>query len=641
MEINFFVDPKSIKYFSNRTNINKANPKILQDAKKTKDIISKLRKTHVKTINTLFNGFFCNKWIDETKISVKVFPEYFELWAVNIKDKTILLWQKQRSKYFYLWLLVHEVWHIYIHEKSKNKLVNEIIAMLLEAHIYDILEAKMIDDIRNNKELDAFHKIAMKYTLKFYKKFKDTIKKWESVNKFLPFLIKSIPIKYRDIEPPKWLLANLHIQKKYYLASWCLARKEHFGTLILLPHGKRFSVDNYFFKVIKQLQGKTIDELVRITKWDTKRIHDFVIDCQKKWIISSDKPKILPRIIENKYISHDCLTFPRTIYVECTRKCNYKCIHCYSSSWWTSNTKEMPFSVIKKLINEISKHGAEFFNIWWGEPLLYKDIYKTIAYANQKHIPTEITTNWYFINDITIKNLKKSWLTFIQVSLDWANQKTYGTIRPWWDIERIKKNIKKLIKNKFVVSICTVVNKINYHEIFDIIELCKKLWVQYYRVLPCIEVGRWAAMSSLQINKDEFQTLYKKIIHLSHTDLAWLKISFNENLVIPNRKNITRMPENHYWCSAGRTTCWIDVQGNVYPCSYMLFDSLWCGNIQKESLMNIRKTSKVMKDIRHIEKIEGKCSNCSFLKLCRWWCRAAAYAKYNSLEAEDPLCSII
>ena len=428
--------------------------------------------------------------------------------------------------------------------------------------------------------------------------------------------------------------------KRLFLATWCLVRREHFGTLILLSYWKRFRVDNKFFDILKYVHWKTLEEILALVNLNKEEIINFISDCKKKWIISNTPNKKQPRIIENEYISDDCLSFPRTVYRECTRKCNYKCIHCYSSSW--VNTKgEIPFTIVKKLIDEISKYWWEFFNIWGWEPLLYPKIYSTIAYAKKKGIPTEITTNWFCLDDTNIQKLKKSGLKFIQVSIDWASQEIYWKIRIGGEINKVKKNIEKLIAAWFVVSICTVVNKINYNEIFDIIDLCIKMWVQYYRILPCIEVGRGSEITNLQISKTEFQELYKKILHLSDQDLQWLKISFNENLVVPNRKNIDWMPEDHYGCSAGRTTCWIDAYGNVYPCSYMLFDKLLCGNIKEQSLMDIWRQSNVMSDIRKIGTIYGKCHDCSYLKLCRGGCRAAAYAKHNSLDAEDPLCSII
>ena len=146
---------------------------------------------------------------------VEVFPDYFNLWAVNIEDRKILLWQKNRSKYFYLWLLVHEISHIYTYNNKWNTLINEIISMLLEYYIYDTLESKKINDIWKTKELDVFHKTAIKYTVKFYKHFKITIEEWSSIDIILPFIIKNVAKTDINICPPKGLLANLHTIKKW------------------------------------------------------------------------------------------------------------------------------------------------------------------------------------------------------------------------------------------------------------------------------------------------------------------------------------------------------------------------------------------------------------------------------------------
>lgn len=427
---------------------------------------------------------------------------------------------------------------------------------------------------------------------------------------------------------------------KIFFTKNILIRKEHFGTLILLPDWKRFEVANKYFKLLKIINSKNTINITKLVDLSEKEVDNFVKTCLEKWILTKKRELSKVRIIDNNYISEDCLSFPRTVYREATRNCNYQCIHCYSLSWKELH-KDMPFKVIKKMINEMVRYWVEFFNIWWWEPILYNGIYDTIDYCKKKWLSLEITTNWSLLNNGVIKKLKKSWLKYIQISLDWSTQEIYWKIRIGGKLKIVIENIKKLIKGWFVVSICTVVNKINLEDIDNIINLCIDLWINYYRILPFIEVWRGNEITSLQLDKEQFRNLYKNILSKEKETLKWLKISFNENLVIPIIKNIHWMPEKHYWCSAWRTTCWIDTYWNVYPCSYMTYKELICGNILNESLLNIWKYSNIMEEIRNIKSIWGKCKDCEHLGICRWWCRAAAYSKTKCLDSQDPLCSII
>jgi len=422
--------------------------------------------------------------------------------------------------------------------------------------------------------------------------------------------------------------------KKYYFAKNILIRREHFGTLILLRNGERYIVDNVNFNLLKDIYNQKNINI------ENKKINFFLKDLLSKNIIVTNKSKSGNlKLIENRFISYDCLSFPRTVYWECTNRCNYKCIHCYSSSGESFHQEELKFNTVKKMIDEMSVFGAEFLSIGGGEPLLYKDIFNVIKYAAKKGIEVELTTNASLITEETIQKLVNSGLKFIQVSLDGANENTYSLIRKGGDFNEIIKIIPKISKN-FILSICSVINKLNYNKIDDLIEISKKVNAKHFRVIPLMEIGRGINIKSLQLSKKQLKELHAIIQHRKKREKL-INIQLNENLVLPENKNISWMPENHFGCSAARTTCGIDFKGNVYPCSFMEFDELKCGNIKNSSLLKIWENSKVMKNLRNLDKLSGKCLKCRYLNLCRGGCRAAAYMKNKRLTDSDYLCSVI
>lgn len=429
----------------------------------------------------------------------------------------------------------------------------------------------------------------------------------------------------------------LRERKKMYFQQSLLLRKEHFGVLALMGDGKRYLLNSRYFDSLKSLYKEHyIDKCINFSDKDGKVFLNFLLN---KKIIGSKNKKAKPRFVENIFISSDCISFPRTIYWECTRRCNFNCIHCYSSSNNKSEEGELKLVQVKTLIRELGVMGAEFLSIGGGEPLLYPHIIEVVKYATKNSVSVEISTNASLVTDDIISSLKKAGLKFIQVSIDGASGSTFSKIRKGGDFSVVTKNIKKLSKH-FIVSTCMVVNKLNYEEIEDIIDLSIKLGAKFFRIIPFMEVGRASNMGKLQLEKSEFQNIYQMIIDKRKKIDGNFFIQLNENLVVPNQKNISWMPDNHYGCSAGRTTCGIDSYGNVYPCSYMVFDSLICGNIKNESLAKIWENSLIMKKIRTISSIKGKCMGCKYLDLCRGGCRAAAYLKRHDIRDSDYLCSV-
>lgn len=309
---------------------------------------------------------------------------------------------------------------------------------------------------------------------------------------------------------------------------------------------------------------------------------------------------------------------------------------------WVNDFPDLIFLLSKKTVDELVDKWVEFLNIWWGEPLMYKDIYTMLEYAISKWLMIEITTNWMLINKQSIEKLKKIWVKFIQISLDWSNKQIYEKIRRKWNFDKVIESIKLLISSWFVVSVNTVLMKYNEHDILNIIELCKTMWVSYFKVSPLMETWRWLThMHEIQLSLLEYKAIYKKLLtYKKDNESDPMKLIIYQNILRPEVKNIQWMPEEHFWCPAWRTTCWIDSYGNVYPCSYMNHQELSCWNIQDQSLSDIWSKSSIMSDIRNIDKILWKCSDCSFLQLCRWWCRAMAYLRDKKTNTSDPLCVV-
>lgn len=424
------------------------------------------------------------------------------------------------------------------------------------------------------------------------------------------------------------------VVKEYYFAKGVLIRREHFGCLILLRNGKRYLVDNAFFIFF---QSNNTGQKIQIPK---KFDLDFIKELERKNIITEKKINGgIPKIIANDFISEDCLTYPRTVYWECTNLCNYNCIHCYSSSGNKNNTAFLPFKIVKKMINEFAKLGVEFLSIGGGEPLLYPDIFRTIKYATSLGLTIEMTTNGSLLTAQAINKLKSSGLKFIQISLDGANPKTYNKIRINGNFNYVVDAINRAAKN-FVLSVCTVINKLNKSEIIDMLKIAKLAGAEHYRIIPQMDAGRGENVKRFRLSKHELGIINELISKFRKTEKDMINVQFNENLLSPKEKNIFWMPENHYGCPAARTTCGIDARGNVYPCSYMVREELRCGNVKNKTLLEIWSKSKVMKYIRTVEKITGKCSKCKYLEICRGGCRAAAYLKNSKIDSSDPLCAI-
>lgn len=211
MEIVLDINIKSLEYFRVFFKIKYPLDCVYKDSVILKNTVNDLISNNKNFLEDLFKSMFPK--IKLQILKVEIFPDYFKLWAVNLKDNVILLWQKNRSVSFYLWLLWHEITHIYLWKYNSKSIVNETMCFLVEYYIYEHLEWKNIYDIWRPKDLDKFHEVAAEYSYKSYKNFKEVVDKNKDIITFLKYLESIIDEKYLNILPNIGLIANIKLDE--------------------------------------------------------------------------------------------------------------------------------------------------------------------------------------------------------------------------------------------------------------------------------------------------------------------------------------------------------------------------------------------------------------------------------------------
>ena len=101
-----------------------------------------------------------------------------------------------------------------------------------------------------------------------------------------------------------------------------------------------------------------------------------------------------------------------------TRRCNLKCIHCYSNSADIDYPDELTTEEGKKLIDDLAAFGSPVILFSGGEPLIRKDLLELAQYATDKGMRAVISTNGTLITKEIAAKLQKIGLSYVGVSLD-------------------------------------------------------------------------------------------------------------------------------------------------------------------------------------------------------------------------------
>ena len=102
----------------------------------------------------------------------------------------------------------------------------------------------------------------------------------------------------------------------------------------------------------------------------------------------------------------------------CTRRCNLKCVHCYSHSADRDYAGEMTTDQGLALLEDLAEFGSPVVLFSGGEPLMRKDLFELATRAIELGLRAVISTNGTRITPETAERLRRVGLSYVGVSLD-------------------------------------------------------------------------------------------------------------------------------------------------------------------------------------------------------------------------------
>jgi len=278
-----------------------------------------------------------------------------------------------------------------------------------------------------------------------------------------------------------------------------------------------------------------------------------------------------------------------TINFHLTNKCNLICKHCLYDSG-VKNIPEMKTAKIIEIIRDFAKASKNkgTVNLYGGETLLMKDIFKIIKSAQDERLKVGITTNVNVPNK-TLEKVAKMKVSRITVDIDGGNASTHDLLRNKnGHFEQSKKAIEYFRKEGLFVSVNSVLHKKNIREVELILELCKTLGVNLVSFYLFTPLGRGWNIKSQLLEPKEWIDARKRVV-------KWIKINHPGFSVIWEKSYAKSNTQNEKKLCDGLTSQVIDVRcdGRVYYCGLLIsVDGNSFGDLKKENIKGVLKNRK-------------------------------------------------
>ena len=328
-----------------------------------------------------------------------------------------------------------------------------------------------------------------------------------------------------------------------------------------------------------------------------------------------------------------------------TGVCNLRCKHCYRTE---GNVQPLSLTDVigvleqfKELVEEYNRqHQIQrkaHINLTGGEPFCRSDIGEILEYLgrNSHWYTYGILSNGSFIDDSMVALLRKTQVSFVQLSID-GNRKLHDSLRAPGNYDRVWNVAEYLEQNGIRAYISFTANRANYRYLPVVARECRrrgitKLWSD--RLVP---IGNGQQLQTLALTAGDMPRYIRALKRARGGPLT--RKRYPKTQVTMNRAlQFQRSQGDIYSCSAGRSLITVDEFGNIMPCRRM---PIVCGNVLESSLTDVYYCSDTFRKLRK-NRIPQECIQCKFAYLCRGGARCQSYAKTQSFCSADPACGLV
>ena len=331
---------------------------------------------------------------------------------------------------------------------------------------------------------------------------------------------------------------------------------------------------------------------------------------------------------------------PRIVAWEITRSCNLACAQCRAAAHREPYEGELSLEECKRVMDDIASICDPILILTGGEPLMRADSFEIIDYARELGMHPVIGTNGTLIDEATAARIAEHGIPRVSVSIDFPDAAGQDAFRGQdGAYEAAIAGMRNLRAHGVGVQVNATVTKMNKHMLDDLHELALREDAAAFHPFLLVPTGRGADLADVELSPEEYEEVLTWAFRCQQSSPLQFKPTD-----APQYMRIAKQlgdaegtagtapahaPANGHGmhsltrgCLGGISFAFISHVGNVQPCGY--FD-MQLGNVRETPFSQIWETSPVFDDLRHFERLRGKCGACEYRGICGG-CRALELA---------------
>jgi len=343
------------------------------------------------------------------------------------------------------------------------------------------------------------------------------------------------------------------------------------------------------------------------------------------------------------------------VVFNCTRRCNLKCVHCYSRSADRPFGGEMTTAQAEAMLEDLAAFGVSVVLFSGGEPLMRPDVLDLAGRATQLGMRAVVSTNGTLIDPARVEQFKAVGLSYVGVSLDGigATHDRFRGVAGAFD--KALAGIRHCRAAGIKVGLRFTIHKRNVAEVPKIFRLVEDEDIPRVCFYHLVYAGRGTSLVDEDLDHDQTRRVVDLIIDRTadlhargmpkevltvdnHCDGPYLYLRLRRE--DPERaRQVMQLLRMNGGNSSGSGIGCVSWDGRVHADQFWRHVSF--GNVTERPFSEIwtdlsNPLMAKLKDKR--PHVTGRCATCRFLDVCGGNFRVRAEAATGDPWAPDPAC---
>ncbi|WP_147639675.1 TIGR04133 family radical SAM/SPASM protein [Alistipes sp.] len=306
----------------------------------------------------------------------------------------------------------------------------------------------------------------------------------------------------------------------------------------------------------------------------------------------------------------------RTLFWECTLRCNLACRHCGSDCRVDPGVKDMPLEDFLRVLDEqVTPHvdpRSVLLIFSGGEVLVRPDLEVAGAEVTRRGYPWGMVTNGMALDDARLRSLMDAGLRSVSVSFDGFEQEHNYIRRNPRSFDRALEAIRRIVRQPgLAYDVITCVTGQMVPRLEEFKELLIAEGVGWWRLFTIFPVGRARDDDSLRLTDEQFREVLEFIRRTRRE--GRIDVSYACEGFLGQYEGEVR--DDFYQCAAGVSVASIRVDGAISGCT-SIRSNFHQGNIYRDDFWEVwQNRFQPFRDRSWART--GACATCDMFRYCQ------------------------